>query len=190
MTVYGYARVSTNSQDLSDQVEQLKHAGVPENCIYQEKFTGTTSKRPAFMSLQEQLRPGDELVVTKIDRLGRNTSNIISFLDDCTSNNITVNILNMGRLDSSAAGKLMRNVISAFAEFERDMIVSRTAEGKRYAKQHNKDYHEGRPRRVITKRYKEIYDYSLSHSISKTALVTGVSESTVKRIRRQIRSEK
>lgn len=93
----------------------------------------------------------------------------------------------MGRLDNSPGGRLMRNVISSFAEYERDMIVSRTQEGKAYAKQHNPHYREGRPKRRITDRYQAIYEYSLKHSIKETALATGVSESTVKRIRRQIR---
>ncbi|WP_238137817.1 recombinase family protein [Limosilactobacillus fermentum] len=118
--------------------------------------------------------------------MGRKTSDVISFLDKCSNENITVNVLNMGRLDNSPGGRLMRNVISSFAEYERDMIVSRTQEGKAYAKQHNPHYREGRPKRRITDRYQAIYEYSLKHSIKETALATGVSESTVKRIRRQI----
>lgn len=187
MTVYGYARVSTNSQDLSDQQDQLIKAGVrPEN-IYEEKFTGTSSHRKQFIALQSKLKGGDELIVTKLDRLGRKTSDIIQFLDQCGRRNITVNILNMGKLDNTPTGKLMRNIISAFSEFERDMIVSRTAEGKQYAKTHNKHYKEGRPKRKITDRYKKIYHYSLTHSIKETSETTGVSESTVKRIRKQVR---
>lgn len=193
VTVYGYARVSTQGQDLKDQVEQLIKNGVEPDNIFQEKFTGTTSKRPQFEALQSKLAGGDELIVAKLDRLGRKTSDVISFLDKCSNENITVNVLNMGRLDNSPGGRLMRNVrrlmrnvISSFAEYERDMIVSRTQEGKAYAKQHNPHYREGRPKRRITDRYQAIYEYSLKHSIKETALATGVSESTVKRIRRQI----
>lgn len=186
VTVYGYARVSTQGQDLKDQVEQLIKNGVEPDNIFQEKFTGTTSKRPQFEALQSKLAGGDELIVAKLDRLGRKTSDVISFLDKCSNENITVNVLNMGRLDNSPGGRLMRNVISSFAEYERDMIVSRNQEGKAYAKQHNPHYREGRPKRRITDRYQAIYEYSLKHSIKETALATGVSESTVKRIRRQI----
>lgn len=75
------------------------------------------------------------------------------------------------------------------AEFEHDMIVDRLAEGKAYAKKHNPNYHEGRPKRTITNRYQAIYEYSLNHSIRETATATGVSESTVKRIKRQVRKE-
>ena len=95
----------------------------------------------------------------------------------------------MGRLDNTPNGKLMRNIVASFAEFERDMIVSRMEEGKEYAKAHNPNYREGRPKRTITNRYRAVYEYSLDHSIKDTALATGVSESTVKRIKRQVREE-
>lgn len=186
---YGYARVSTKQQSLSDQVDKLIRAGVPITNIYSEAYTGTTSKRPEFMRLKEKLKGGDELVVTKLDRLGRKTTDIIEFLDSCSRRGITVNVLNMGRLDNSASGRLMSSVVSAFAEYERDAIVSRTQEGKTYAKAHNKNYHEGRPKRTITARYKKIYELSKNHTIRDTAMIAGVSESTVSRIRRQVKNE-
>ena len=81
---YGYARVSTQEQSLNDQVEQLKQAGVKARNIYKEKFTGTTAKRPEFEKLTSKLTSGDELVVTKLDRLGRNTVDVIAFLNQCS----------------------------------------------------------------------------------------------------------
>lgn len=189
MTVYGYARVSTGKQDYSEQVNQLVSNGVPEENIYAEKITGMKKDRPQLNKLKSKLVGGDELIVAKLDRLGRKTSDIIEFLDQCSKRNIMVNVLNMGKLDNSANGKLMRNIVAAFAEFERDMIVNRMAEGKAYAKAHNPNYREGRPRRQITNRYRQIYKYSITHSIRETALTTGVSISTVKRIRKQINSE-
>ncbi len=189
MTVYGYARVSTYKQDYSDQVDELVKNGVPAENIYAEKYTGTKKDRPEFTKLKNKLVGGDELVVAKLDRLGRKTSDVINFLDTCGKRDITVNILNMGKLDNTPNGKLMRNIVSAFAEYERDMIVNRMAEGKEYAKAHNPEYKEGRPKRRITDRYKKIYEFSKTHSIRETAQVTGVSESTVKRIKRQIKQE-
>lgn len=189
MTVYGYARVSTRKQDYSDQVDELIKNGVPAENIYAEKYTGTKKDRPEFTKLKNKLVGGDELVVAKLDRLGRKTSDVINFLDTCGKRDITVNILNMGKLDNTPNGKLMRNIVSAFAEYERDMIVSRMEEGKEYAKAHNPDYKEGRPKRRITDRYRKIYEFSKTHSIRETAQVTGVSESTVKRIKRQIKQE-
>lgn len=189
MTVYGYARVSTRKQDYSDQVDELVKNGVPAENIYAEKYTGTKKDRPEFTKLKNKLVGGDELVVAKLDRLGRKTSDVINFLDTCGKRDITVNILNMGKLDNTPNGKLMRNIVASFAEFERDMIVSRMEEGKEYAKAHNPDYKEGRPKRRITDRYRKIYEFSQTHSIKETAQVTGVSESTVKRIKRQIKEE-
>lgn len=189
MTVYGYARVSTRKQDYSDQVDELIKNGVPAENIYAEKYTGTKKDRPEFTKLKNKLVGGDELVVAKLDRLGRKTSDVINFLDTCGKRDITVNILNMGKLDNTPNGKLMRNIVSAFAEYERDMIVSRMEEGKEYAKAHNPDYKEGRPKRKITDRYRKVYEVSKDHSIRETALITGVSESTVKRIKRQIKQE-
>ncbi len=189
MTVYGYARVSTNRQDFSDQVDELVKNGVPINNIFAEKYTGTKRNRPKFNELKDKLVGGDELVVAKLDRLGRKTSDVISFLDQCQKQNITVNILNMGRLDNTPNGKLMRNIIASFAEFERDMIVSRMNEGKAYAKRHNRNYKEGRPKRRITPRYKKAYEYSLTHSIKETSIATNLSVSTINRIRKQIKEE-
>lgn len=189
MTVYGYARVSTYKQDYSDQVDELVKNGVPAENIYAEKYTGTKKDRPEFTKLKNKLVGGDELVVAKLDRLGRKTSDVINFLDTCGKRDITVNILNMGKLDNTPNGKLMRNIVSAFAEYERDMIVNRMAEGKEYAKAHNPDYKEGRPKRRITNRYRKIYEISKEHSIRETAEITGVSESTVKRIKRQVKQE-
>ena len=142
MTVYGYARVSTYKQDYSDQVDELVKNGVPAENIYAEKYTGTKKDRPEFTKLKNKLVGGDELVVAKLDRLGRKTSDVINFLDTCGKRDITVNILNMGKLDNTPNGKLMRNIVSAFAEYERDMIVNRMAEGKEYAKAHNRPLQE------------------------------------------------
>lgn len=186
---YGYARVSTQGQNLEEQVNQLIKAGVEPQNVFKEKFTGTTSLRPQFKLLQSKIKGGDELVVTKLDRLGRKTNDIITFLDNCGKRGITINILNLGRLDNTPSGKLMRNVIGAFAEYERDMIVTRTQEGKKYAKLHKPNYKEGRPKRVINSRYRKIYDYSKTHSIRETAETTGVSISTVNRIRRQVKAQ-
>ena len=83
----------------------------------------------------------------------------------------------------------MFNFLTIMAEFEHDMIVDRLATGKAYAKKNNPNYREGRPKRKITNRYRKVYEVSQEHSIRETALITGVSESTVKRIKRQIRQE-
>lgn len=187
MAVYGYARVSTLSQNLDDQVAQLISNGVSKSNIFKEHFTGTTTKRPEFQKLISKVNKGDTITVTKLDRLARNTREALDVMDPLMDKGVIFNVLNVGVLDNRPQGKFFRTVLLAVAEMERDMIVTRTQEGKRYAKSHNPNYREGRPKRVITDRYKKIYQFSLTHSIKETALTTGVSESTVKRIRKQVR---
>lgn len=187
--IFGYARVSGTGQDLEQQVEELKQAGVPADQIYAETFTGTTQDRPQWQKLYSQLRKGDVVYFTKVDRIGRTVRVAVDIVGDLLDKGVKVYILQLGGYidNSTPTGKLMFNFLSVMAEFEHDIIVDRLATGKAYAKKHNPNYREGRPKRRITNRYRKIYEYSLTHSIRETALTTGVSESTVKRIKRQIR---
>lgn len=188
---FGYARVSGLSQDLKAQVEQLKKQGVSEDNIYAEKFTGTKEDRPEWLKLSNQLRKGDEVVFTKVDRIGRSVKVGIDIVDDLLNRGVKVYIIQLnGYVDrKSPMGKMMFNFLIVMAEFEHDMIVDRLATGKAYAKKNNPNFHEGRPKRKITDRYRKVYEISQDHSIRETSMITGVSESTVKRIRRQIKEE-
>lgn len=187
--IYGYARVSGTGQDLELQVKELEQAGVPAENIYAEKFTGTTSNRPKWQELYDKLQKDDTVYFTKVDRIGRTVRVAVDIVNDLLDKGIKVNVIQLGGFvdNKTAMGKIMFNFLSVMAEFEHDLIVERLANGKAYAKKHNPNYKEGRPKRRITNRYKRIYEYSLTHSIRETALTTGVSESTVKRIKRQIR---
>ena len=188
---FGYARVSGLSQDLAQQTDQLIKVGVPKENVYAEKFTGTTEQRPQWQKLNRQLRRGDEVVFTKVDRIGRSVKVAIDIVNDLLNKGVKVYIIQLGGYVSKhdTMGKMLFNFLTIMAEFEHDMIVDRQAQGKAYAKAHNPNYHEGRPKRTITNRYKAVYEYSLNHSIRETALATGVSESTVKGIKRQVRKE-
>lgn len=144
MTVYGYARVSTAGQELEVQIQELEKEGATK--IYQEKFTGTSTDRPQLNELLEVLQEGDTLMVTKLDRIARSASHGSELVKELIAKGIRVNILNMGIMDNIPTSKLIRTVFFAFAEFERDMIVERTQEGKAIAKQ-NPDFKEGRPKK-------------------------------------------
>ncbi|MCZ9642696.1 recombinase family protein [Lactobacillus jensenii] len=144
-TIYGYARVSTEEQHLEPQIKQLKNSGAKK--IYQEKWTGTTTKRPIFEKLISLLLSGDTLMVTKLDRFARNTQEALTTVEDLNKRGIKINILNMGYFDDSPNEKLMFTMFSAFAQFERDLIVSRTQEGKAYAKKYDPHYKDGRPKK-------------------------------------------
>jgi DNA invertase Pin-like site-specific DNA recombinase len=188
LTLYGYARVSTTGQNLETQIKQLKNAGVKEDNIYSEKFTGTRIDRPVFDQVLNLLQAGDTLSVTKLDRFARNVSEASILIKKLFDRGIAINILNLGKIEDTPTGRLIFNIFSSFAEFERDMIVTRTQEGKAYAKAHKKDYHEGRPRRRITPQYQAIYNYLQDHTYSDTAKAFAVSKSTVQRIKKQIQS--
>lgn len=143
----GYGRVSTKGQQrdgnsLEDQRSKLEDAGCDE--IVLEAYTGTTMERPKFTKLLEELEEGDTLVVTKLDRFARTASEGSALVKELLERGVNVHILNMGLIENTPTGRLILNVLLSFAEFERDMIVERTSEGKALAKATNPDYKEGR----------------------------------------------
>lgn len=149
---YGYARVSTPKQakdgnSFEAQEQALRAAGAKK--IYFDKFTGTKKHRPELDKLMGEIKPGDTLIVTKLDRIARSTIQGTELIDELLDNGVTVNVLNIGIMDNSSTGKLIRNIFLAFAQFERDMIVERTIEGKEIARM-REGYKDGRPEKKIS----------------------------------------
>ena len=145
--IYGYARVSTAGQakdgnSLEAQEKLLKDNGAIK--IYRDAFTGTKTDRPALNELMEVLTDGDVLIVSKLDRLGRSLSKTSELITVLIDKGVTINILNLGVLNNGSMNTLLRNVLLAFAQFERDMIVERTSEGKA-VKRERGELVEGRP---------------------------------------------
>ena len=144
--IYGYARVSTagqvNGTSLESQEEELRSNGAQE--IYREAFTGTKKDRPELDRLMAKLKSGDVLMVTKMDRIARSARDGIDLINELADRGVIVHILNMGRIENTPTGKLMRTMLLAFAEFERDLIVQRTQDGKAKARM-KPGWHEGRP---------------------------------------------
>ena len=146
---YGYGRVSSkgqaqNGNSLEDQEKKLVDAGcLPEN-IELETYTGTTMDRPKFTKVLGRLQPGDTLVVTKLDRFARTASEGVRVIKDLMAQGISVHVLNMGLVEDTPTGRLILNILLAFAEFERDNIVERLSDGREVAKENNPDYKEGR----------------------------------------------
>jgi len=185
--VYGYARVSTQMQSKdgnSIEVQQglLKDNGAEE--IYSDAFTGTKSHRPELDKLLARLQEGDKLVVTKLDRIARSASQGIELIQSLLDRGITVHVLNIGLLDNTPTGKLIRNIMLAFAEFERDMIIERTQEGKAIAKK-QPDFREGRPRLYSRKQIKHALELLQNHSYRQVTELTGISKSTLIRAKRK-----
>jgi len=187
MKKVGYARVSTQSQDLKSQVEQLKESGA--EVIFSEKFTGTKTDRPQFNAMIEQLNTGDELIITKLDRLARNTKEALTIIDNLLEKDVSISVLNIGKLENTSVGRMIYTILLSVAEMERDMIISRTAEGKAYAKKHNANFKEGRPERKLTPQYIHAVKLLEGHTYKEVEKMTGISKSTLQRIKRQYKAE-
>ena len=185
-TNYGYARVSTVGQDLTAQEIALKEAGA--TVIYAEKFTGTTRERPKLKEVLDVLERGDTLTVTKLDRIARTAADAMAIIQELIEKGVRVHILNMGTVEDTTTGRLMLNIFAAFAEFERDLIVERMEEGKALARQ-REGYVEGRPKKY--KREQRQHAMQLldsGHSYKHVSEITGMSRSTLQRIRRGYKS--
>jgi DNA invertase Pin-like site-specific DNA recombinase len=135
--IYGYARVSTNRQELDIQIKALKEAGATK--IYQEKISGAKVDRKELSKLLKEIKAGDTLLVTKADRIARSLSQLEKVVTDLTNRGVSVHIINMGMFTTETMAnpmtKLLFNVLGAFAEFERDMILERTQEGIQNARE-------------------------------------------------------
>ncbi|MFZ0446502.1 MAG: recombinase family protein [Bacillus sp. (in: firmicutes)] len=180
---YGYARVSTLHQDLEAQLQALEKEGCDE--IYSEKFTGTKTDRPKFQELLKQLKKDDTLVVTKLDRFARTTKEGIEIVKELFDRGVKVHVLNMGLIEDTPTGRLILSVMLAFAEFERDMIVERTQEGKAIAKQ-RPDFKEGRPKKYSKKHIENALQLLETHSYRQVEETTGISKSTLIRAKKRL----
>lgn len=191
--IYGYMRVSTNGQSKGNSFEEqermLRKNGATE--LYQDAFTGTRTDRPNFTKLLNKLESGDTLVITKLDRFARNTSEGLNVIQHLLDRGIKVNILNMGTIDTTPTGKLILTVMLAFAEFERDMIVQRTTEGKAIARTKD-DFVEGRPPKYDEETLRAAF-YLLdeyNYSYREVAAITGISKSTLHRLHKNSKSRR
>jgi DNA invertase Pin-like site-specific DNA recombinase len=183
---YGYARVSTLHQELEAQLQALEKEGCDK--IYSDKFTGTKTDRPQFNKVLEELKEGDTLVVTKLDRFARTTADGINTIKNLFEKGIKVHVLNMGLVEDTPTGRLILSVMLAFAEFERDMIVERTQEGKAIAKQ-KPDFKEGRPKKYSKKHIENALQLLETHSYRQVEEKTGISKSTLIRAKKRLENE-
>ena len=185
--IYGYARVSTRLQatdgnSLESQERQLREAGASQ--IYQDAFTGTKSQRPGLDDLKRRLTSGDKVIVTKLDRLARSTEDGLALIKEWNGNQISVHVLNMGCIDNTPTGKLILTVMLAFAEFERDMIVERTREGRAIARL-NPEYRNGRKKKYSRIQINHALELLETHSYKQVESLTGISKSTLIRAKKE-----
>lgn len=177
----GYGRVSTSGQatngnSLEDQRSKLEEAGCDD--IVLEAYTGTKMDRPKFTRLLAELEPGDTLVVTKLDRFARTASEGSALVKSLLDRGVNVHILNMGLIENTATGRLILNVLLSFAEFERDMIVERTSDGKAVKRATDPNYKEGRKALDIPE---EFEDYRSRVAAGEITAVTACAELGISR---------
>src|SRR6476646_1462678 len=132
MAILGYARVSTQDQHLTGQLEALKAAGA--ETIYREKISGARADRPQLAKLMAALQPGDIVQVTKLDRLGRSTRELLDLIERISKAGAAFRSLGDPLFDTtSSQGRLLSTLLAAIAEFERDLIRERTGDGRKRA---------------------------------------------------------
>ena len=145
MPMYGYARVSTNGQDLTAQDAELMAAGCAK--VFREKASGAKTDRPELAKLISRLEPGDVVAIVRLDRLARSTRDLLNVLDEISKRGAGFRSLRDAWADTTTPhGRLMLTVLGGLAEFERSLIVARTGEGRKRAKDRGVRF--GRPRKL------------------------------------------
>lgn len=132
MARIGYARVSTEEQELTVQLGQLSAAGVDK--VFQEKASGIKEDRPQLGAMMEYAREGDTVVVCKLDRIARSTKHLLELVDSLDKKKVAFQVLNINLDTTSPTGKLMLSMLAAIGQFEREMMLERQREGIRIAK--------------------------------------------------------
>lgn len=184
---FAYVRVSTNGQTTENQIQEIEAAGfrVEPHRVISETISGSVaiSARPGFIRLLDRLEVGDILIVTKMDRLGRNAIDVSSTVHKLDEKGIRVHCLALGGVDlASPAGKMTMTVINAVAQFERDLLIERTNAGLRRAKSEGRKL--GRPTALSSSQRAEIQAaLQAGQKVAPLAKRFSVSRQTVMRIR-------
>ena len=176
--IIGYARVSTEQQNLDRQIDALNNYGAEK--IFKEKITGTKADRPELDKVKLKARSGDIVVVESLSRLGRSTKDLLNVIDEFDKASIQVVSLKENIDTKTPTGKLLLTVLSAICQFERDLTVQRTNEGLQAARARGRK--GGRPKaneKAVDKAVK-LYN-AQTHSIKEITAICGISQATLYR---------
>jgi DNA invertase Pin-like site-specific DNA recombinase len=180
MTVFGYARVSTDGQTLAAQNAALRAAGAAK--VYSETASGAKTDRAELRKVVSRLREGDVLVVTRLDRLARSTRDLLNVLDAVANAGAGFRSLADTWADTTTPhGRLLLTVLGGLAEFERELIKARTGEGRKRAK--DAGVHMGRPPKLTPHQRREaIARRDAGEALTDIARTYGVSHTTIGRL--------
>ena len=182
---FGYARVSTEQQNLDRQLDALQKYGC--DMIYNEKMTGTKRDRPEMSKLLDRMTEGDTVVIESLSRLGRSTKDLIELTELFEQKGVHLVSLKESIDTSTSTGKLLFTLMSAIAQFERDVIADRTREGLKSARARGRT--GGRPRTSPDAIRKAIRLYNTKeYSITEIEEMTGVKKSTLYRELKEAKS--
>jgi DNA invertase Pin-like site-specific DNA recombinase len=180
MTIYGYARVSTDGQSLASQDAELHAAGCAK--VYAEKISGARSDRPELAKALKRLTVGDVLIVTRLDRLARSTRDLLNILDDIAKRGAGFKSLHDAWADTTSAhGRLMVTILAGLAEFERELILARTSDGRTRAKARGIRF--GRPAALtVHQRQEALQRLANGEAQADVARTFNVSQATISRL--------
>ncbi|WP_144505623.1 recombinase family protein [Bacillus mycoides] len=187
--IYGYARVSAQDQNLDTQIEQLLKYGVDK--VVKEKISGVSQEKIELNHLLSQLIKGDTLVVTRMDRLGRNTIQLLQFVEHLREKGVHFAVLNLGIDTRTPTGKFFLTVMSAFSELDREMIKEKQIAGIKLAKQ--KGVYRGRIKKYTEQHAGMNHAIELRQQTKKTikeiCAITGVSQAALYRKLRELKKD-
>ena len=181
MRKFGYARVSTHQQSLELQIKQLKENDVQEKRIFSDVGTGSSLERPGLSLIKVKVEEGDKVLVTKLDRLGRNTLDMVQLVKEFDELGVAIEFLDDGISTEGTMGKMVVTILSAVAQAERMRIMERTNEGRLAAKE--KGIQFGRKKTI---NYQKVHDLKKQgYGATKIAQEMKISRSAVYKVLRE-----
>ncbi len=188
--IYGYVSISSQNKFNSESLEEQRriiNQRYPSAEIIEEKYL-VINDRPFLNDCIEKIRSGDTFVLCSLDRLASTIKDAVSIIENLQSKGARVNIIDMGMVDNTSAGKNIVRILNKVIDFEKSMVVERTQIGKSFAKQ-NKNFKEGRPSKFSDEKIKEALNMLKNNSYKDVELLTGISKSTLIRAKKKYEVE-